>query len=345
MMTLESGRTYFQILETLGEGLNSCVYTAIRKDVSGTINHKVAVKILKSQNSVDFWRQEVESLLKVDSPHCVKVLDFEWLQGKPALILEWVDGLTLAQLHQHAQLDSTLFKEIFLQVQEGLLHLHKAELCHGDLNMNNVMVSNSGQIKLLDFGRANVARFQIQGSPEYMAPEVKDGKTPDFWSDLYSLGVLSQRLDPEFAMYALCSSREHRDLIPGSSTPQIRKTLAQLVLATQQRINRNHKSGTMALSIPKPKTNFFRNLAMTIASSLIIPNAAGQRPLIPGPCLVQIRTKKWVHIQSKYSPTEFKSQNCEPLILNWSSENKRGVLKVHFQSQQLKFITDSDLGL
>lgn len=345
MKTLESSKTYFYLEEILGEGLNSCVYAAIRKDASQTINHKVAVKILKSENSVDFWRQEVESLLKVDSSYCVKVLDFEWLDGKPALILEWVDGLTMAQLLQHCDLDSSLLREICVQAQEGLIHLHQAGLCHGDLHMNNLMVSNTGQIKLLDFGTANVNRSKSQGNPQSMAPEVIAGQPPDFWSDLYSLGSVLKNFSLDFSTECLLSPREERDLVPGGSKAKDRKALADKVQWAQNKLRTIQKSRTVALCPHPSRPTFWRNLVLIALSSCVIPNASGLRESILESCVVKVRTKKWVQIDEKYAPADLKSPKCAPLTLKWRAQSRKGTTTIYFDSQHVRYITDLDLGL
>lgn len=350
MQILESNKTFFQLTGVLGEGLNSCVYTAIRTDAQKTFKQKVALKILKSEKDVEAWRHEVDSLAKVDSLHCVRVLDFEWLNGKPALVLEWVDGLTLEQLHQRSTLSDDSLKEIALQIQQGLVDLHQSGLCHGDLNPNNVLISSKGGVKLVDFGLANTLRHSKQGTPAFMAPEVLLGNPPNFWSDLYSLGTLLKYLGLQNGD-ELKTLMESRDLLPGKSNSFDRTTLGALVSSVQKKMLQTEGTETQIIGRPRPNSYRYkicRSLVFTILSVFLV-QADGQRPL-GKPCEVVIRTQKWIEVslsdgQRFTTPANGRINNCSPITLKWKSLNRSGSLHLQFMPGERRLITDADLSL
>src|ERR1035437_9654097 len=107
----------FELLELLGEGSQGSVYKALRSDRSSGLRQIVAVKILHSKTAVSLWRQEFESLSRVRSNYCVQVLSFEWFKRRPALILEFVEGASLAQLGQMCILNDDEIYEISAQLQ------------------------------------------------------------------------------------------------------------------------------------------------------------------------------------------------------------------------------------
>jgi serine/threonine protein kinase len=183
---LSSRPIEYSQLKPLGEGSFSTVYCAIRKDLELNIEQKVAIKILKSQIPVDDWRKEFELLSRVNSGRCVRVTGWDVLDGQLALVLELVQGVTLDKLIQNFDLSPALTEELVGQIFEGLQDISRAGISHGDLSLKNVMVNDSGEIKILDFGLYKGGRGHF--TPEFAAPEIFEQVAPTFFSDLYSLG-------------------------------------------------------------------------------------------------------------------------------------------------------------
>ncbi len=180
----------YQLVKTIGQGSSARVYEAYRQDAMSGFRQRVALKFLHSKNEVEKLRQEFSSLCRVQSPHCVRLLSFEQLEGRPVLVLEFVDGVTLSQLIQHCHLSRALAAEIVAQIQRGLRDLQKVSLCHGDLSVDNVLVDIQGQVRLIDFGLANFSDRCNQMTPMFAAPEVLKGKTMSLAADLFALGIL-----------------------------------------------------------------------------------------------------------------------------------------------------------
>ncbi len=348
MPIVASKRTYFEIIQMAGEGLNSCVYKALRKDASELFCQTVALKILKSRDNVSSWRQELESLFQVTSPFCVKVFDFEWINDQPALVLEWLDGLTLSQLFESSELTSDLSIEVLLQIQEGLIDLHMAGLCHGDLHMENVFVTTSGQIKLLDFGFANISRIQSQGSPSLRAPELDSGSEPSFWTDLYALGRIAESLNiPAEGLLEI--NPESRDLLRGARNPNSASQLAEHVAKALNRRRLIADQKTIRVKNESPMRTPWHHYSYIILLSLFFLIQPASSMLIHPPpfCKVEFRAKKWLSIQSEslsehFAPYDHLSESCRPLKFYWKSADSGGEMEISFGSQKVIKLSDED---
>ena len=184
----------YELKELIGQGASGCVYRAIRRDSADTIHHEVAIKILNSRNLVGVWNEEFKSLLTVQSSRCVRVFGFEWMGERPALVLEFIQGVNLSELMQSEQLNNREIRWLGQEIHAGLTDLVAHGLCHGDLSPNNVMVTVEGDIRLLDFGFGNFNMQQKRLTPEYAAPELLVGEKATLQTDLWSLGQILRKL-------------------------------------------------------------------------------------------------------------------------------------------------------
>ena len=197
MKQIKSESSIYKLENCIGEGLSSCVYRAIRFDSRGHSKQQVVLKILKNQNQVAWLRQEFEALSKIDSKYCVRLLAWENLKLGSALVLEYIEGITLFDLLMNSQIDAGMVSEILAQVQLGLTALEQAGRIHGDLNLKNIMLDKEGGVKLIDFATSNIGPSnsnEIVGTPQYLAPEIWAGATRTIKSDLFSLGLIAMDL-------------------------------------------------------------------------------------------------------------------------------------------------------
>ncbi len=184
-----------EILEVLGEGLTSRVYKAIRKHSALNVQQVVALKVLHSQELIHSLKNEIELLLTVDSPNCVKLLGWEETGMGLALVLEFLDGVSLEDLCRYRSLSALEVEDIVFQIQEGLKELHKKGIIHGDLSPKNIFVTTSGQIKIIDFGFSTREQKPCEfATPNCMALEAWAGRALTPSSDLFSLGLLRETL-------------------------------------------------------------------------------------------------------------------------------------------------------
>ena len=169
-----------------------------------TLRREVAVKVLHPHllaeaESRARLQREARAVAKLKHDCILQIFDYSGDDSLSSFIVtEFIDGQTLKQFLANRKLPvPEMAALIVLEVGDALAHAHSLGIIHRDVKPENVMVRKDGAIKLMDFGVAQVVDLermtvteQILGSPAYMAPEVLDGKTLDFRSDIFSLGVM-----------------------------------------------------------------------------------------------------------------------------------------------------------
>ncbi len=177
------------------------------------LGRKVAIKLLKSSlaNDPTFrmrFRQEAQAASRMTHPTIVRVFDageetvLESGGGEaqlPFIVMEYVDGKLLKDLIKDGPMTAQEAGHIIGGILTALEYSHRAGVVHRDIKPGNVMVTRSGQIKVMDFGiaraisdsSATVAQTSvILGTAQYFSPEQAKGETVDLRSDLYSTGVV-----------------------------------------------------------------------------------------------------------------------------------------------------------
>lgn len=190
-------QTQYKLIEHLGEGLTSEVHKAIRFHPGIGHEQVVALKLFKSKKRVSVIKNEIQSLSAVDSAHCVRLLGWDELDSGFALVLEYLEGVSLLELYRSHQslLDESLVNYVMAQVQKGLRDLHQHQISHGDLNGGNIFITKEGEVKLLDFGLSvKGAQIKDHGTPKYLAPEGWRTQKQSPYSDLFSLGLIHHEL-------------------------------------------------------------------------------------------------------------------------------------------------------
>jgi serine/threonine protein kinase len=191
----------FQVLSELGKGAHSTIYQIRRHSDSKQFALKV-VPILKADDGK--FREQAEHEFRVaqmlNHPNLIKVYALEnqrdWLfrVRKLHLLIEFVKGKTLDQANK---LKLAWLVQIFAKVAEGLAHMHRRGVFHADLKPNNIMLSDVGDVKIIDYGLAWIKgepKERVQGTPEYMAPEQSKNTKVNERTDIYNLGATMYRL-------------------------------------------------------------------------------------------------------------------------------------------------------
>jgi eukaryotic-like serine/threonine-protein kinase len=181
----------YKVLSTIGSGGFGTVYLA--EDT--WIDKKVALKVPHKQG-VDFGEllREPRLLASLNHPNIVTILTAEKQENVFFIVMEFVPGETLeAILARDGALDLTVALDYTCQICNAVDHAHRQGVLHRDLRPSNVIVTDSGMVKVADFGTSRFLEIAahgttVIGSPPYMAPEQFQGKAV-FASDLYSLGV------------------------------------------------------------------------------------------------------------------------------------------------------------
>jgi eukaryotic-like serine/threonine-protein kinase len=166
------------------------------------LGRPVAVKLLRSgcaqdPGSLARFRSEARHAASVSHPGIAQVYDYGQAEP-PYLVMELVDGPSLAQVLGGGPLDPGRVMDVVAQAAAGLDAAHRAGLVHRDIKPGNLLLGPGGQVKITDFGICRAAGSaavtgtgELLGTPAYLAPERLAGQVATPASDLYSLGVLA----------------------------------------------------------------------------------------------------------------------------------------------------------
>ena len=191
---LLNGRFYLETIINTG-GMSS-IYQA-QDILSGS---KVVVKLCVNGEKLKDFQQEIRILRSCAHPAIQKVLAAGDYHDCPYYVMPFHDGNNLREyLDTVFRITEKEVLELFLQITDAVAYLHKHHILHNDLKPQNILIEPGGRIILSDFGlstrvnplhRRKTVPDTIWGSPVYLAPELAEGKSATFSSDVYSLGVI-----------------------------------------------------------------------------------------------------------------------------------------------------------
>ncbi len=190
---------HYQIVEPLGEGGMAAVYKAFQP----SMERYVAVKVLPrhmamSEEFITRFKLEARLLAQLQHPHILSVFDYGESEGYTYIVMPYVQGGTLADLMKKRRFNLAEIREIVTQIGSALGYAHARGMVHRDVKPSNVLVDESGNCMLTDFGLARMIESTSNltstgamiGTPAYMSPEQGVGKQLDGRSDIYSLGII-----------------------------------------------------------------------------------------------------------------------------------------------------------
>jgi len=245
----------YAISEYLGQGGMSTVYRGT--DVK--LGRQVAIKVMRANLASDEqfrtrFRQEAQAASRLAHPGIVRVLDAgddliqtgEGPQRLPFIVMEFVDGKNLRELADEGRLSQAEACRVVDAVLGALEYSHRAGIVHRDIKPANIMITRSGQVKVMDFGIARAVSetsstvqqtTAILGTAAYFSPEQAKGETVDIRTDLYSTGVLLYELltgDVPFrGETAVAVAYQHvseRPQPPSERDPEISPALDRVIL-------------------------------------------------------------------------------------------------------------------
>jgi eukaryotic-like serine/threonine-protein kinase len=194
----------YRVLRELGAGGMGTVLLAERADAQYDV--RVAIKLMRGFPTSEGMRrlkQERQILATLDHPNVARLLDGgETAQGQPYLVMEYVEGDILTVFLRDKNLSQPARLALFDKILNAVEHAHQRLVIHRDIKPSNVLVSTSGEPKLLDFGIAKLVEMgdsQRQTStrvwtPGYASPEQQKGGAITVATDVFSLGVLLREM-------------------------------------------------------------------------------------------------------------------------------------------------------
>ncbi len=204
--------SHYKVLEKIGEGGMGVVYRA----TDTKLNRDVALKILPEQFASDSQRmgrfqREAEVLASLDHPNIGQIYGIEDAGQTKALVLQLIEGPTLAERIAQGPIPIEDALKIALQMAEGLEAAHEKGVIHRDLKPANIKITPEGQVKILDFGLAKALEGEapdtnlsqsptltaaatqagvILGTAAYMSPEQARGDATDKKADVWAFGCV-----------------------------------------------------------------------------------------------------------------------------------------------------------
>jgi serine/threonine-protein kinase len=172
------------------------------------LNRKVAIKVLRRDLARDpsfvaRFRKEALAAGGLNHSGIVSVYDSGEENNSPYIVMELITGESLRQFLQKGLIPQDRALEIVEGILQALEYSHKEGIVHRDIKPGNIMITNSGDIKVMDFGIARATddigatmtnTWNVVGTAQYLSPEQATGEMADGRSDLYSLGCLMYEL-------------------------------------------------------------------------------------------------------------------------------------------------------
>jgi tRNA A-37 threonylcarbamoyl transferase component Bud32 len=247
-----TGRTIgkYRFVEQLGRGASGVVYKAIDELLSREVAVKILHPDLANTEVMKRFRAEATTLAQLNHPGIATIYELVPTEHELLMVMELVRGETLDALSTRlGALPVDRAASLVEKILSALAYAHRAGIVHRDIKPANVMVTDAGDVKIMDFGIARVRGAEqltldgsIMGTPAYMSPEQVLGQPVDERGDLYAVGVVFYRLltgalpfaaDTPVAMLQRQLSdppaplRAHRDDVPAWCEVVLQRALAK----------------------------------------------------------------------------------------------------------------------
>src|SRR5215469_7444387 len=214
----------YKLISELGRGGMGTVWLAARADEH--FEKRVALKVVRgsdSQEVIRFFRRERQILAGLEHPNIARLLDGGTTEeGLPYFVMEHVEGVPIDRYCDEHKLSVSDRLRLFEGVCSAVQHAHRSLVVHRDLKPGNILVTEEGIPKLLDFGIAKLLDPGVAGggsaetivalTPDYASPEQVRGRAITTSTDVYSLGVILYELLTGQRPYRV-KSNEHVELL------------------------------------------------------------------------------------------------------------------------------------
>jgi eukaryotic-like serine/threonine-protein kinase len=192
----------YKIEALLNSGHMSNLYLGLSEQGNPIVVKVLSPSLRENPSMTERFLKEAKIVAMADHPNIIKLLDQGVWEGGIYIAMEFIHGISLkAPILQNAFSEKKAL-QIALQVGYALCHLHAYGIIHRDLKPDNILMTNSGEVKVIDFGIALLdqrqfasSRIAFMGTPDYMSPEQKKNpQNVSFNTDIYALGIITYEL-------------------------------------------------------------------------------------------------------------------------------------------------------
>jgi len=190
--------SHYKIIEKLGEGGMGVVYKAEDTKLKRTVTLKfIRTQAMEAADEKTRFVREAQAAAALDHPNICTIYEIDEVEGKTFIAMAYIKGQNLNDKVRSAPLRLKEVLDIGMQVALGLQEAHEKGVFHRDIKGSNIMVTDKGQAKIMDFGIAKIAGgteitkpAAFMGTVTYMSPEQASAKPLDHRTDIWSLGVV-----------------------------------------------------------------------------------------------------------------------------------------------------------
>lgn len=237
----------YNLVEQLGQGGMATVYKAYHP----ALDRYVAIKVLHyafmdDPNFLARFQREARVVARLEHPNIVPVYDFSQFEGRPYLVMKFIEGETLKDRLARGRLSSSETLRVVDSVGAALAYAHRQNILHRDIKPSNVLLGQDGQIYLADFGLARLVETgessltadRMVGTPQYISPEQALSKPDlDARSDIYSFAVMVYELTVgkvpfnADSPFSIIHDQIYTPLpLPSQGNPEISKAMEQVLV-------------------------------------------------------------------------------------------------------------------
>jgi serine/threonine protein kinase len=215
----------FKVDAVLGAGGMGEVYKATDPTLRRTVAVKTVRPDISNPDYLDRLVREAQACASLQHPNIVTVYEAGKIDGAVYMVMEYLEGEDLAQVLNRGGLNFEERIRVLMQILDALEHAHSKGVVHRDIKPSNIRMLSNGQIKLVDFGLARMAKAEtltatgmVMGTPHYASPEQLRGESIDRRTDIYSTGTMA---------YEMCSGRRPFEGENNSLTTIILKVVSE----------------------------------------------------------------------------------------------------------------------